>query len=858
MALLLASLCGVACTSPTDAEVIPVVPVPSGDAAVALALAADGAAQPPIREVTIQVVGLTGAGVTLRLGQSEDYTVRADGSYQVALHTPVSTVNALLLAQPQGQGETCELDELSSGAYALTCRMRDYALSGTVEGLEGSGLVLTSQSGEALAISASGAFAFSQRLADGAPYEVSASGAISGPRQTCAVSGGSGHIAGADSAVKVTCATETYSITAHVSGLTESGLSVKLGDGSVLPVPQAGSFTYQTKFPDGYQFSLDIGQQPTTGSQRCYVQGGQGTLDGADAVVEIVCSALGGLRISEVGACPYSNSSCWFEVVNVNPQHLPEQLGFYKVRTTALGAKAYEWSHLFGLPELTLPYLGRVVIQASTAGTLPDGNNVVHIADAGVVPWWSSDGFVELLGQDGLTTDFVRFGRSAAEPQVGGSWESDATGRAVQGLPTGAQAYGYSIAHSAVVRPVSSPDDWSLHAFSTYGGPNDVSSDLDADADGIPDSAEQPGATFAGIDVYAMGARSGQKDVFIEIDRMDSTDAAVVPRKEALLKLVSVYDKHNIAVHFDVGNLFAPSFDPANFNLGGGDVVPFSKGIALGGHAAGLTSLYDIKALHMEAARRSFFYYQLFAWSQQADGSGGSSGIGELPGNDSIVTLGGFALNVGSKLQTNLLINYQAATIMHELGHNLGLHHGGGDEQNRKPNYVSVMNYLYSPLGLPAFGVKSEGDRYDLYQRCSLTSVQQLSNPPTGDVGKFVLEYSDGLSADVDETDLLEQDGLGRSDSIAVDYNCNGKVDAPYSRDLNADGSLGLLSDNDDWASLSFVFRRTASGSENGSDLTFRNPGLRNDVSTADAAHKTDRPCGQLDGELLADTRRAH
>jgi hypothetical protein len=41
---------------------------------------------------------------------------------------------------------------------------------------------------------------------------------------------------------------------------------------------------------------------------------------------------------------------------------------------------------------------------------------------------------------------------------------------------------------------------------------------------------------------------------------------------------------------------------------------------------------------------------------------------------------------------------------MHELGHNLGLRHGGdedsGDDlegwKNNKPNYRSVMNYLYA------------------------------------------------------------------------------------------------------------------------------------------------------------------
>ena len=37
---------------------------------------------------------------------------------------------------------------------------------------------------------------------------------------------------------------------------------------------------------------------------------------------------------------------------------------------------------------------------------------------------------------------------------------------------------------------------------------------------------------------------------------------------------------------------------------------------------------------------------------------------------------------------------------MHELGHTLGLQHGGDDSTNNKPNYLSVMNYLFSLDGL--------------------------------------------------------------------------------------------------------------------------------------------------------------
>jgi len=50
-------------------------------------------------------------------------------------------------------------------------------------------------------------------------------------------------------------------------------------------------------------------------------------------------------------------------------------------------------------------------------------------------------------------------------------------------------------------------------------------------------------------------------------------------------------------------------------------------------------------------------------------------GDGEMPGNDFVE------------------FNHDPGTIMHELGHNIGLSHGGNDSINCKPNYVSVMNY---------------------------------------------------------------------------------------------------------------------------------------------------------------------
>ena len=67
--------------------------------------------------------------------------------------------------------------------------------------------------------------------------------------------------------------------------------------------------------------------------------------------------------------------------------------------------------------------------------------------------------------------------------------------------------------------------------------------------------------------------------------------------------------------------------------------------------------------------------------------STGIGGLGERPGDDFVIFSGTF---------TN---EQKAAVFMHELGHNLGLRHGGSDDVNMKPNYPSVMNYVHSYRG---------------------------------------------------------------------------------------------------------------------------------------------------------------
>ncbi len=81
-----------------------------------------------------------------------------------------------------------------------------------------------------------------------------------------------------------------------------------------------------------------------------------------------------------------------------------------------------------------------------------------------------------------------------------------------------------------------------------------------------------------------------------------------------------------------------------------------------------------------------------------------NSGVGDFPGGDLMLALGAFPDAAGKPVGTTFM---QGATLMHELGHTFELTHAGVPplpplprEPNCKPNYLSVMNYLFQLRGL--------------------------------------------------------------------------------------------------------------------------------------------------------------
>ena len=474
-------------------------------------------------------------------------------------------------------------------------------------------------------------------------------------------------------------------------------------------------------------------------------------------------------------------------------------------------------STIFSLPSFDVPAGSYVIVSGNVNSLIQRGTQVLQVRSGAQVPAWGANGFIELIN-GGATVDFVRFGTSAQAPTTSSAW----SGSSVAALPSSSTSYGKSIVRLYPYNATIDTDtatDWSAVDWATPGGRNDIPvGTLDADGDGVPDSAEVSGGTFAGIDLYSMGARTNQKDIFIELDAMNSTDPGVIPRSESLQMIVNAFSAQGISVHFDAGNTFSSSFSVANFNLGqGNNKVPYEPCVTLdqttcSSNSSSRRSIYDWKAESMALNRRNIFHYLLMGNSQLANGTSGSSGLAEVIGNDFIVTMGNWGFTLTPGVALNELINMQASTIMHELGHNLGLQHGGNVATNYKPNYWSIMNYMYQLNGLDASPAGATAyQRWRKEKGDSTPTLCSLANSPCGDSSQFVMNYSDGSGSSLNEAALSEAGNIGRGSTSGAyaDWNLSGSLTGgTISRDLNGDSSLTTLSDFNDWANLTYPFLR--------------------------------------------------
>lgn len=497
------------------------------------------------------------------------------------------------------------------------------------------------------------------------------------------------------------------------------------------------------------------------------------------------------LLISEVGHATQQNFR-WLEFYNASGMTI--ELGDYALVSQSSEPKVgIKERAKFPLPKMNIgPGEYKVVVIGKPKDKL--WKRFRKLKTSAKTPFWNESGYVAIETVDNEDTiDYVAFGQYVLDNDS--HWEGQTL--APQLAESNLEKF-QSIVRYDTSSDSNSSADWRVQIVSP-GLPNDTKCLEDKDQDGIPDCSELPGTTYSGLSLYAMGARVGQRDVFVEVDYMKSDDLGILPRKEALDKVVAAFAKNGIALHFDVGSLYGEQY-----NLGGGNFLPYYDRVDLKEkpNKPQYISVGDLKKQYMNNRRRAIFHYMVFGSQQNANLS---SGRAEIFGDDTLVTLGGWNLSEANPQALNELINYQAATIMHELGHNFDLRHGGFEGANNKANYVSVMNYMYSLKGLPEIG-NNEGDRYYMrfFHGQNCWGSKKLQNGPRTE--SFRIDFSYGESAPLELGRSSEAAGLGFGNSSPVDFNCDGDVnDIVESDDIKGSKSK-VIKDHNDWGNLRFYF----------------------------------------------------
>jgi hypothetical protein len=202
----------------------------------------------------------------------------------------------------------------------------------------------------------------------------------------------------------------------------------------------------------------------------------------------------------------------------------------------------------------------------------------------------------------------------------------------------------------------------------------------DSDGDSLSDTMELYGHPYSGTedyyDIYSLGADPMHRDIFLAIrftqrSRLDRMAFPLVHK--AFDKAPPMNPDGKTGIHLHI------LFDDHAIS-GRDDVVDLNP----------VWTVFDQLKPAYFGDRPAAFHHVLWANKYNGETSSGVSrdwGAAEL-----VVTLGAFE-NHGTVLE-------QAGTLMHELGHNLGLHHNGYTDEGYVPHYMSIMSYAYQMTGI--------------------------------------------------------------------------------------------------------------------------------------------------------------
>jgi len=296
----------------------------------------------------------------------------------------------------------------------------------------------------------------------------------------------------------------------------------------------------------------------------------------------------------------------------------------------------------------------------------------------------------------------------------------------------------------------------------------------DTDGDGLPDIWEMRGYTHGGtfVDLPGYGADPRRKDLFVWMDYMVKGGTSLAPTKTVIDNIKAVFA--NAPVSNPDGST-GITIHPMLKNQ-----VAYTESLGVADDDASVWEDFDaLKNTSFDEAHAKSFRYMIWANAYAEDTSSGLAR--NIPATDFIVSLGTFVPAGGTRWE-------KLGTFIHELGHTLGLTHGGTDHVNYKPNYLSIMSYTFQMSGLyrdGKFGDEGFPLSFD-YQRQETPALNErslnenLGLTGAGDVSTYGTIYwylSGGICQRQDVADA----------NTAIDWNRNGIIETGVSMGIHCD-----------------------------------------------------------------------